>query len=258
MNSRFKKSQSLNLRLAGVKSSGLLLLFLGLCPAFSAQQTNTFVRPDYSTFKLVNDRNIFNSKRSRDYKEPDGPVQARRIAKSESFALVGTMNQGSGLMAFFEGTKSDYRKVLKHEETIAGFKVAEIQPSFVKLASPTNELELRIGMQLAREEEGPWRVSARPESFEPSAPSTSSRSSTRASSNGRSSKSSPTRSGDNQNSLTDILGSLPFNPNAIFPGGPGDQQPQPAINNALPSTGSGSAEDILAALRRRREQENNP
>jgi len=34
-----------------------------------------------------------------------------------------------GLFAFFDGSSPDYRKVLKEEDTIAVFKIAEIQPS---------------------------------------------------------------------------------------------------------------------------------
>jgi len=51
--------------------------------------------------------------------------------------------------------------VLKPEDTIAGFKVVAIETSHVKLASPTNEIELRVGMQLRREEEGEWQLSER-------------------------------------------------------------------------------------------------
>ena len=256
------KSKLTNRSIRSVQGSALVVLLMGSSSGFAAQQTNnSFVRPDYSAFRIVVDRNIFNSKRSRDYVAPDRIDRPRATPKSESLALVGTMNQGAGPMAFFEGSKSDYRKVLKHQENIAGFKIAEIQPSFVKLASSTNEIELRLGMQLVREEEGPWHVTARPESLEaPAVSTTSSRSYSRSSSNNRSSDTSSGRSSDNQPSFPDF-GNLPFNPNAFFPGGPqpGDQQSPPAVNTAPAANGSaGSSEDVLTILRRRREQENNP
>ena len=44
------------------------------------------------------------------------------------FVLVGTMSYEKGFFAFFDGSHSDYKRVLKREETIAGFKVAAIGP----------------------------------------------------------------------------------------------------------------------------------
>jgi hypothetical protein len=239
-----------------------LMLFVLLAgflssPVFSAQQTNAPARPDYAAFKPVYEKNIFNSRRSPQYVASERREPTRRAARTESFALVGTMNHGAGPLAFFEGSASQYRKILKHEETIAGFKVADIEPSFVKLVSLTNELELRIGMQLVREDEGPWRVTARPESVEPRAPATTSSRSSYQSSSNRAPETPPQRSGDNQNSLTDALNA--FIPDGAIPQGLLDFQTQPLPNNVNPAPASGGGEeDILAILRRRREQENNP
>ena len=44
-----------------------------------------------------------------------------------AFGLTGTLCSEKGAYAFFDGTSSAYRKVLKPEETIAGYKVAEIE-----------------------------------------------------------------------------------------------------------------------------------
>ena len=63
-----------------------------------------------------------------------------------------------GPLAFFDGTRSEYRKVLKPGETIAGYKVEEVTPTSVKLASPTNEVQLAVGMQLRREDDGKWQM----------------------------------------------------------------------------------------------------
>jgi hypothetical protein len=94
--------------------------------AASTPATNSSSGLDFSTFKIITDRNIFNPRRS-----------ARSVTRSEtrrtstpkvdSFALVGTMSYEKGPFAFFEGSQSEYRKALKPEDTIAGFKVAEIQ-----------------------------------------------------------------------------------------------------------------------------------
>ena len=130
----------------------LLACFLAM-RIVAAQSTNATDPRDFSSFRIIPDRNIFNSRRSPQY-VPSERRERVRNSRSESFALVGTMTYEKGPFAFFDGSRSDYRKVLKANDTIAGFKVTAIQPSAVKLASPTNEIELPIGKQLRREEEG--------------------------------------------------------------------------------------------------------
>ena len=73
------------------------------------------------------------------------------------------MSYEKGLFAFFDGTSSEYRKVLKRTDTIAGYKVEDIAPNHVKLASGTNEFDLPVGMQMRREEEGDWLLTTRTE-----------------------------------------------------------------------------------------------
>jgi len=98
------------------------------------------------------------------------------------------MSYEKGEFAFFDGTSSDYRKALKLSDMIAGYKVADITPTAVSLASGTNELKLGVGMQLRREEEGPWRLSSQSTSY--SSTSASNSTSTSTASNSQSSTSS--------------------------------------------------------------------
>jgi hypothetical protein len=131
---------------------------LGAILPAAAQPTNRPGRPDYSAFKLINDRNIFDPRRS-------GPPSARirtgrpRSTVVESLTLVGIMNYDQkGPLAFFDGTRSQYQAVLKPADTIAGYKLTDIEPSFVKLAVGTNEFRLPIGMQLRRDDQGKWQL----------------------------------------------------------------------------------------------------
>jgi hypothetical protein len=71
-----------------------------------------------------------------------------------------------GWFAFFDGTSSDFRKVLQPTDTIAGYKVADIRADYVKLAGDGREVELRVGMQMKRHDEGEWQAGERTESFE--------------------------------------------------------------------------------------------
>ena len=91
----------------------------------------------------------------------------------DSLTLVGTMSYEKGTFAFFDGTSSEYKKALKLTDAIAGYKVTNIAPNSVKLASGTNELELSVGAQLRREEDGPWLLASQSTSYAATPASTS-------------------------------------------------------------------------------------
>ncbi len=140
---------------------------------FNAPETNVValreVRPvstlDLRSFRLVWERNIFDPNRSPG-SFTEGPRRdSGSPARTESFALVGTMSYEKGCFAFFESASSQYQKVLETSNRIAGYTIAEITPTHVKLES-TNGLpiELRVGMQMKRREKGEWTASERAES----------------------------------------------------------------------------------------------
>jgi hypothetical protein len=152
---------------SSLRSVAYLALVLASAAIASAQPTNTPSRQDFKFYDLITQRNIFNPRRSPAY-VPVVPGRRTAPARVDWFALIGTMSYEKGPFAFFSGTSSDYRKALKLDDTIAGYKVTDIENSFVKLASPTNEIELKVGMALRRENHGEWRITERPELVESS------------------------------------------------------------------------------------------
>ena len=110
---------------------------------------------DYSAFRLVAERNIFDPNRSP--RSSRAPTQPKTV---DSFSLVGTMSYEKGDFAFFDGSSSDYKKVLKTNDVIAGYKLVAISPELVKILSGTNQLELRVGAQMRRREDGSWERAA--------------------------------------------------------------------------------------------------
>lgn len=228
---------------------GLAAMFALLPGRAAGPATNSVNSLDESSFRIISDRNIFNSRRSARYVPSSAP--RTRGSRSENFALVGTLSYEKGPYAFFDGSRSDYRKVLKPDDTIAGFKVVAIEPAHVKLASATNEIDLHVGMQLRREEEGEWRLSERPEVLEPS----------------------PNRSSSFSRSYPSAAPSATNSPDVAAPGGEGPFpdggfgpdggpmvfiDPQTGATNVVvplpqqPAGGGGGAPgDILEALRRR-------
>jgi len=109
-------------------------------------------RLDDSAFRIISERNIFNASRS------GGQVRlsTRRPARVESFTLVGTMAYEKGAFAFFNGTSSEFTKVLKAEGVIAGHRLVDILTDAVKLEADGKTLELAVGSAMRREDEGTW------------------------------------------------------------------------------------------------------
>jgi hypothetical protein len=140
---------------------------------------------DYSSFKVIVDRNIFDPNRT-----PRGSVPLHNFSKPKSFdslTLVGTMTYEKGTFAFFDGTSSEYKKALKLADAIAGYKVTNIAPNGVKLASGTNELDLSVGAQLRREENGPWQLAGQSTTYAATPTSTNATATTSTGSNAASS-----------------------------------------------------------------------
>ena len=110
---------------------------------------------DYSSFQIIADRNIFDPNRYPHTTRSRG----RSISPSApGFSLVGTMSYRKGMLAFFDGNESDYRKVLSLNGTIAGYKVVEITLHGVKLASTNKPVEMKVGAQMRQEGKGEWQL----------------------------------------------------------------------------------------------------
>lgn len=112
---------------------------------------------EWSSFRMVVERNIFDPNR-----RPRGPgyvAPVRQTRDPDYFSLVGTMSYEDGTFAFFNGSSSEFQKALKRADIIAGYKVAAISQDFVKLSRDTNQVELRVGMQMRRDDDGSWFTS---------------------------------------------------------------------------------------------------
>jgi hypothetical protein len=62
------------------------------------------------------------------------------------------------MLAFFDGTDSDYRKVLGLNGVINGYTVAEITLRGVRLESAGKSLEMKVGAQMRQEGKGEWQL----------------------------------------------------------------------------------------------------
>ena len=183
-----------------------MLAMLAACGATTrGAETNTPTRLDLSSFQIIWERNIFNANRAPQSTRVRKPDAEKRV-KIESFALTGTLSYEKGSFAFFEGSSSEYQKVLQLAETIAGYKISHITPNYVKL-NRTNgpAIELPVGMQMKRQDDEEWRLEERADSpASSSAPSESSASTTTSTSAGSSDKTESSSSGG----VSDVLKKL--------------------------------------------------
>jgi hypothetical protein len=146
----------LNLRILSIIC--IFLAFIGS----TAAQTNAPSKPDYSSFRIITDRNIFNPNRTGRYIRSSNN-NAPRPSRVDTFSLVGTIAYEKGRFAFFDGTSSDFRQVLEPSGQIAGYTVKEITPQSVKLEADGKALEMKVGAQMRREDNKSWELIAQTE-----------------------------------------------------------------------------------------------
>lgn len=145
-----------------ISITAIASLIAAIClPGTRAAQTNNAPvdNRSFSAFKLVYERNIFNPNRRPGVKDTPRK-ETPRPARTDRFSLVGTLIHEQGSFAFFDGNDSQYQTVLKQDQKIGGFTLAEITTDKVRLQSGTNAVELAIGMQMKKEEEGAWQAVA--------------------------------------------------------------------------------------------------
>jgi hypothetical protein len=141
----------MKLNSTAVKLWMLAALTVLACLATFAQSTNRFDPHNFATFKLINERNIFDPSR-----RPSRPNMFTNPPPVYSFSLRGTMNYEKGLYAVFDGTSQDYHKVLESGGKIAVYTVSDITHESCKLTYGTNQIELKVGMQMRRNTDGSW------------------------------------------------------------------------------------------------------
>jgi len=146
----------MNLHLSYPKTWIVAALLAGTL-SVSVQSTNHAGARDFTAFQVINERNIFDpNRRPRIVSRVNTPHVQKVV---DSFSLVGTMSYSNILIAFFDGTGADYHKSLPAGSKIANYTIAEISHSGVKLVSGTNEIVLKVGMQMRRNEDGTWNAS---------------------------------------------------------------------------------------------------
>jgi hypothetical protein len=147
----------------------ILVCLLAAGRMAAGEETNSVPGYDLPSFRIITERNIFDPNRSGRTRNP----KSKKKSRIDSFSLVGTMSYEKGRYAFFTGSSPEYQKTLKAADTIAGYKIAEIAPDFIKLAASSNQfINLAMGAQMKRRDGGPWGLATRPDAEAEATPST--------------------------------------------------------------------------------------
>ena len=86
-------------------------------------------------------------------------IDPNRLARADGFSLVGTLIDKRGEFAFFSGSDSKYKKVLKVDGIIADYKVTAVAPNYVELESnSSNQVKMTVGMQMKKLDAGEWQL----------------------------------------------------------------------------------------------------
>ena len=115
--------------------------------------------PSLVSFKLIQERNIFDPDRRR-------PREMRRETpvappREESFTLLGTMSYGERILAFFEGTQRDWSGAVELGKEVAGHTLKEVEFDHILLELEGEILSLQVGAGRSKRGDGDWETQER-------------------------------------------------------------------------------------------------
>jgi len=115
--------------------------------------------PSLASFKLIQERNIFDPDRRR-------PREMRRETpvappREESFTLLGTMSYGERILAFFEGTQRDWSGAVELGKEVAGHTLKEVEFDHILLELEGEILSLQVGAGRSKRGDGDWETQER-------------------------------------------------------------------------------------------------
>lgn len=145
-----------------------LVLWAAAAAWLPAQETAPNADDGFEAFSLIFERNIFNPDRSpRGNEEPPAPSETQsQPVETESLVLLGTISYEKGRFGFFGGSRSEYRKTVPLDATIAGFQMTRVSPQSVRLESDGHVLELPVGRQISRKaDEEEWKIMDQTDTF---------------------------------------------------------------------------------------------
>jgi len=136
-----------------------LLIFIPLLVPLIAKAAST--SPEFSSFKVILQRNIFDPNRTPYRENSDQSRKPRPNPQQiDRFTLLGVLINNGDALAFFEGTQTEFRREFKPGETIAGFRIAGISTEKVHLEKEGRKIPIPVGQGMSSTEGEDWVVSS--------------------------------------------------------------------------------------------------
>jgi hypothetical protein len=135
--------------MAGVFAVGTVL-----AASSGAEQTNSF--PSQDSFSIIERNNIFNPNRRPELVHTN---RTNRTARTPAFALVGTQLYAKGKFAFFNGSDSQYEKVLEPGGIIAGYTIKDVTLTNATLTASGKDFSMPVGTQMRNLGPNKWELS---------------------------------------------------------------------------------------------------
>jgi len=142
-----------------------LIAALLLPPALAQER-----KPSYDDFKLVKSRNIFDPNRRASRREEPRESRPESRSRPNWLMLTGTMVTDGRTLAFFNSSRSDYRKVIGVGDLVADYKLTAITPLQVEWEHGGKRSVLAVGRQVQLEGMTSEPVESSPPSDTASAP----------------------------------------------------------------------------------------
>ncbi len=150
-----------NIHFSGLLAGILIILTMPVFVCVSiplpavAEEDPESIMP-FESFAVIFERNIFNPNRRK--RNEERPVEVVRRPQIDELTLVGTLVTDTGSYAFFDGTFSEAKSVLKAGDRIADCTIGNIDTTRILLAGNDHTFDLKVGMSLMREDRGKWEI----------------------------------------------------------------------------------------------------
>ena len=140
-----------------MKKNDLKIIFI-LIPAFIALNPAFGESPEFSDFRIILERNIFDSER-KSFREAPPAVTELKEETLTAIRLGGVFATDGEYSAYCESSIPDYEGKWKKGDVIAGFTIKEINTKAVRLESEKNNIEWNIGASLVKDRDEGWKAS---------------------------------------------------------------------------------------------------
>jgi len=115
--------------------------------------------PEFSSFKIILERNIFDSDRRPFRENSDRSKPRPNPQQTDRFVLLGVLIHNENSLAFFEGSQKEYRKEFRPGESIAGYRITDISTVKVTLEKKGRQIPLLIGQGMSSTDGEDWSIS---------------------------------------------------------------------------------------------------